>query len=172
METDKKNQYKAISAIHPFDILEDEIAARGLTKKKFAESIGMKSSNFCRMIKTKGALTPEMALRLEGALGIPYNHWMKFQEGYVKDCARLNITSSEQSVSQESSQSVKIYSYDDLFQKVSAAIRPIRERIDKINAIISSKDFDNHGNVSKEQILTIENDIHLLGKALSELRLS
>ena len=89
METTKNSSYVPSSPVHPFDIVEDEIAARGLTKKEFAESIGMKPSNFSRMIKKKGELTSEMALKFEAALYIPYRHWMGYQEQYLKDCARL-----------------------------------------------------------------------------------
>lgn len=84
---------KSFSPVHPFDIVVDEIEARGLTKKEFAESIGMKPSNLSRMINKRGALTSEMALKLEDALGIPFSHWMKFQEEYLKDCARLRKAS-------------------------------------------------------------------------------
>lgn len=172
METNRTNKYQSFSPVHPFEIVEDEIDARGLTKKEFAESIGMKPSNFSRMIRNKGALTSDMALKLECALGIPFSHWMKYQEEYLKDCTRLNVTLKDAPHCNESSQNVKVTGYEDLYTKVAVAIRPIRERLEKINALILSRDSGNQEYISKDQIESIENDIHSLGKSLCELRLS
>lgn len=172
METNKINEYHSFYPIHPFEIVKDEIEARGLTKKEFAESIGMKPSNFSRMIKKKGTLTSEMALKLESVLGIPFSHWMRYQEEYMKDCVRLNNSKSGSYPTEESSQSPKATAYEDFYAKITIAMRPIKDRMDRINSMILSQNADSPENLSKEQIVSIENDIHMLGKALCELRLS
>ena len=172
METNKTISYIPSAPVHPFDIVEDEIAARGLTKKEFAESIGMKPSNFSRMMKTKGELTSEMALKLEAALDIPYRHWMRYQEQYLKDCARHNSSSLNETTDSKSLKPEEGTAYEDIYQKIYLAIRPVRERMESINALLSSRDSNASGNISNEQISSIENDIHRLGRALSELRLS
>lgn len=172
METNKTTSYIPSAPVHPFDIVEDEIAARGLTKKEFAESIGMKPSNFSRMLKKKGELTSEMAMKLEAALDIPYRHWMRFQEQYLKDCARLNLSSLNKTTDSKSSHDEEGTAYEDIYQKIYSAIRPVRERMESINALLSSRDSNASDNISKEQISSIENDIHRLGRALCELRLS
>lgn len=172
METNKTISYIPSAPVHPFDIVEDEIAARGLTKKEFAESIGMKPSNFSRMMKKKGELTSDMALKLEAALDIPYRHWMMYQEQYIKDCSRLNLSSLNENTEKDSLGPDKGTAYEDIYQRISLAIRPVKERMESINALISNKDCNASGNISKEQIDSIENDIHRLGRALCELRLS
>lgn len=172
METNKTSDYRPFSPIHPFEIVEDEIEARGMTKKEFAESIGMKPSNFCRMIKKKGTLTSEMALKLESTLGIPFSHWMKYQEKYLKDCTLLTTSLKDDTNVNISSETIKSTAYEDLCIKIATAIRPVRERMERINTIISNKNIEKSELLSMEQITTIENDIHMLGKALCELRLS
>lgn len=172
METNKITSYSPSAPIHPFDIVEDEIEARGLTKKEFAESIGMKPSNFSRMIKKKGELTSEMALKLEAALDIPYRHWMRYQEQYIKDCAQHNLSALNKNKIKESSRHDIGADHEDIYLRISLAIRPIKERMERINALISNKEMNATDNISKEQISSIENDIHMLGRALCELRLS
>ncbi len=88
METNNINEYVPFSPVHPFEILEEELSARGITKKDFALQIGMKPSNLSRMLSNKGELSSEMALKLEIALGIPYLEWMRLQEAYIKDKMR------------------------------------------------------------------------------------
>ncbi|MDE6444364.1 MAG: hypothetical protein K2K64_08110 [Muribaculaceae bacterium] len=86
METNEiKDYYRPQEPVHPFDILEDELEAREISKKDFAIRIGMQPSNFSRMLKNRGDLSSELALKLEMQLGIPYLHWMKFQEDYLRD---------------------------------------------------------------------------------------
>lgn len=85
METNEVNAYVPFHPVHPFEILKEELDARGISQKEFAESIGMKASNFSRMLKAKGELSSEMAFKLEDSLGIPYSHWMGFQEKYLRD---------------------------------------------------------------------------------------
>lgn len=172
METNKTTSYIPSAPVHPFDIVEDEIAARGLTKKEFAECIGMKPSNFSLMLKKKGELTSEMALKLEAALDIPYRHWMRYQEQYLKDCCRLNLSSLNEIMDSKSSNHEEGTAYEDIYQKIYSAIRPVRERMESINVLLSSRDSNASDNISKEQLNSIENDIHRLGRVLCELRLS
>lgn len=167
METNKSNEYIPSAPVHPFDIVEDEIAARGLTKKEFSASIGMKPSNFSRMMKTKGEMTSEMALKLEAALDIPYSHWMRYYEAYLKDCVRLNVSPIGDTRS-----SHKENRHEDLYNKLFSTLLPIRERIESINVMLSTHRMDSSDNLTMEQITSIENDIHRLGRELCKLRLT
>lgn len=87
METNKNYEYTPSHPVHPFEILEEELTARGISKKDFALQLGMHPSNFSRLLRSKCDLTVSIALRLEKTLGIPFAHWMKFQEAYSKDLA-------------------------------------------------------------------------------------
>lgn len=172
METNNTYAYQPSVPVHPFDILEDEIEARGLSKKEFAEIIGMKPSNFSRMIKKKGELTSEMALKLEAALDIPYRHWMRYQEQYLKDCSLLRLSSLSGNTDNDLSFRDKDVAYEDIYLKISSAIRPVRERLESINALLSTRDSNTSDKILKEQISSIENDFHRLGRELCKLRLS
>ncbi len=88
METSSINTYYPFAPVHPYDILEAELEARGISKKAFAQQIGMKPSNFSRMLSLRGELSSEMALKFEEVLDIPYLDWMRYQEAYLKDKRR------------------------------------------------------------------------------------
>lgn len=161
METNNQNQYMAFSPVHPYDILEDELKARGISKKNFATLIGMKPSNLSRMLKTRGELSSETALKLEEVLGIPYSMWMKLQEMYIKDCARLKVSVN---VGSE-----KDKHYEDIYEKLNSILKPILERTERINSFILS--HQSNSVLSIEDVNSIEDDIHQLGKTLCKVKL-
>lgn len=84
METTKKN-FLPLEAIHPSELIKDEIKARGMQKKELAERLGIKASNFSRLLSGKGSITSSIALRLEQALDIPAEYWMGLQLSYERD---------------------------------------------------------------------------------------
>lgn len=90
----------------------------------------------------------------------------------MKDLARLNVPVNAESSNKDYSHNSKANTYDEMYVKVIAALRPLRERMENINNLITSRDFQASGNISKDEIISIENDIHMLGKALCELRIS
>ena len=59
-----------IEAVHPTELIIDEIKERGISRKDMAIRLGMQPSNFSRMLKQKETITPQMANKLEEALGI------------------------------------------------------------------------------------------------------
>lgn len=83
METSKR--VIPFMAVPPIGIVKDEIDARGISQKEFAERLGMKASNLCRMFKTGAAITVSFARKLESALGIPADSWLRLQAMYEED---------------------------------------------------------------------------------------
>lgn len=83
METSKR--IIPFIAVPPIGIVKDEIEARGISQKEFAERLGMKASNMCRMFKTGAAITVPFARKLEAALGIPADSWLRLQAMYEED---------------------------------------------------------------------------------------
>lgn len=55
----------------PGQLLEEELAARGMTQKDLAEKMGRPPQAINEIIRSKKALTAVTALQLEQALGIP-----------------------------------------------------------------------------------------------------
>ena len=71
-------------AVHPTEIIKDEIKARSMTQKEFAERMGMLAPNVTRLLKGEN-ITLSIATRLDSALGIPADFWMRLQTQYDKD---------------------------------------------------------------------------------------
>ncbi len=162
METNNQNQFFPSSPIHPYDILQDELKARGISKKEFAAQIGMKPSNFSRMLKAKGNLSSETALKLEEVLGITYSLWMKLQEEYIKDCIRLKVPQSCE---------MKDKSIEDIYEKLNSILKPIIERADGIKEFIHRHNSQSQAEVPVEELHSIEADLHQLGKTLCKVKL-
>ncbi len=68
--------------LHPGEVLEMEILARGLTKSKFAMEIKMYPSHMSDILKGKRNITEKIALKIENILGISAEFWMRLQVEY------------------------------------------------------------------------------------------
>ena len=77
-------------AVHPAEIIKDEIKARSMTQKELAERMGMKQSNLSRLLKGEN-ITASVAQRLEQALEIPAELWMRLQTNYDKDVKAIAL---------------------------------------------------------------------------------
>lgn len=69
-------------ATHPGSVLGCELEERGIKQKDFAQLIGIHASNLNEIIKGKRHITPAIAIKLEDALGVPYQLWMELQSRY------------------------------------------------------------------------------------------
>lgn len=67
---------------HPGELLGDELEARGLTQRKFAETIGISCSVLNEVIKGKRPVTPELAFKIEAATGTKAYIWVELQTQY------------------------------------------------------------------------------------------
>lgn len=76
-------------AIHPGEILGEELRERGIRQKDFAKTIGVQPSHLNDFIKGRRNLTAELAMKLENALGIPYGTWMKLHDSYIYELKAL-----------------------------------------------------------------------------------
>lgn len=83
--TKRLDNITPLSATHPMDVVKDELAARGISKKEFAERLGIKPSNLSRMFRNKQEVTVSFAEKLEEVLGIDASFWLKLQSSYIKD---------------------------------------------------------------------------------------
>lgn len=85
-----------IEAVHPTELIKDELKARGMQRKELADRIGMKASNLSRFFSAKESITPSMALKLEDALGIPADYWMGLQLSYERDIEAIHLRDDEE----------------------------------------------------------------------------
>ena len=75
-------------AIHPGEMLKDELQARGLSQRKFAGIIGMPYTAFNEIISGKRSITTDTALKIEAATGIAADLWLGLQADYNMQTAR------------------------------------------------------------------------------------
>jgi addiction module HigA family antidote len=68
---------------HPGDVLKDGVLeGSDLTVTEFASRIGMSRVALSRVLNGAAAISPDMALRLEGALGTSAEMWLGMQADY------------------------------------------------------------------------------------------
>lgn len=88
MET-RNNRLVPVRAIHPGEILREELQERGIKQKTFAQVIDEQSSRLNKFIKGKCNLDNDLVMKLEKHLGIPFKTWKNLQNGYVYDSKAL-----------------------------------------------------------------------------------
>lgn len=74
---------------HPGLLLRDDIEELGLTVAEAARGLGITRQQLYNVISGKSAISPEMALRLEMAIGGNADHWLRMQAAY--DLAQLRM---------------------------------------------------------------------------------
>ena len=83
------NELRPYVPTHPGNVLKDELQARGISQKRFAEIISV-SYTMLNEINCKRPVSAEMALILEAALGINASLWNNMQSQYNLEMARRN----------------------------------------------------------------------------------
>jgi addiction module HigA family antidote len=79
-------------ATHPGEILKDELDARGISQRKFAEGIGMSYSVLNEILNGRRTLSTSSALMFEAALGVYAESLMNLQMKYSMQMAREDKT--------------------------------------------------------------------------------
>ena len=77
---------------HPGRGLKDDIEALGLTVAEAAKGLGVTRQQLYRIINGGCAITPEMAVRLEKAIGSTADAWLRMQMNY--DLAQIRLRAS------------------------------------------------------------------------------
>ncbi len=77
------------SAIHPGQLLKDELDARNMKQIDLAKELGIAKNVMSEIINGKRNLSPELAVRLEDILEIKAEFWMKYQMAYEIDKIRI-----------------------------------------------------------------------------------
>lgn len=83
------NRLTSNRAIHPGEILREELKERGIKQKDFAQAIGWQATHLNEFIKGKRNLNEDLAMRFESQLGIPFKTWMSLHSGYIYECKVL-----------------------------------------------------------------------------------
>lgn len=83
-----KNQFNPDYAIHPGEILEETLQARGIKKVDLAKRIGLSEKTINQIIHEKAPVTPETAIQLERVLGVSAAIWNNLEAFYRLHIAR------------------------------------------------------------------------------------
>ena len=85
-------------AIHPGEMILDEIRANGMIQSTFAKQIGMERSQLNEIIKGKRDVNAELATLLEASLDLPAQYWMNLQSQYNLDKVMVEEVTKERVV--------------------------------------------------------------------------
>lgn len=74
--------------IPPGEVLAEELAARGMTRKELAAQLGRPAQAVDEIIRAEKAITPDTARGLEKVLGIAADFWLNLESTYRLTLAR------------------------------------------------------------------------------------
>lgn len=88
-----KNGKELVSDVllHPGSVLGDELAARAIPQKEFADLLEMRASHLNELIKGKRHISALLALKLEQQLKISAGFWMRLQVEYDLKMAKKQL---------------------------------------------------------------------------------
>ena len=69
-------------AVHPGMMIKPELDERGISQKEFAKMIGTQPSHLSEVLNGKRALTTELAVKIENAIGLPAKILLSAQTQY------------------------------------------------------------------------------------------
>jgi addiction module HigA family antidote len=78
-------------AIHPGEILRDELAELRLSANAFAKALGVPTNRITGMLNAQRAITADTALRLARFFGTTPEFWMSLQASYDVKKARQAV---------------------------------------------------------------------------------
>lgn len=87
----KGNLLKAEILLHPGEVLGEELEARSISQKDFADKLGLRPSHLNELIKGKRHVSAIIALKLEKHLRIDAGFWMRLQMDYDLKMARKRL---------------------------------------------------------------------------------
>lgn len=67
---------------HPGELVKEGLEELGLSVAQAAEGLGVTRQQLYRVIRGTSAISPEMALRLEKALGSTADTWLRMQSAF------------------------------------------------------------------------------------------
>lgn len=129
----RNNKLVPARAIHPGEILREELQERGIKQKDFAQVIGVQSTHLNEFIKGKRNLNEDLAMKLEKHLGIPFKTWMNLHNGYVYDCKVLEERKEgEQQAFAFEKACSEIFNLNLLYKRLGLSILPCLERVTRV----------------------------------------
>lgn len=92
-----KNENPApFMAVHPGMMIKPELEERGISQKQFANMLDVQASHLSEVLNGKRALTTELAVKIEKAIGLPAQMLLSAQTQYDLESTDAQKDSSEQ----------------------------------------------------------------------------
>lgn len=82
------NAYKPDYVVSPGEVLEFELDMRGMKQQELAKRTGLTPKHIGALVNSKSSITPETAIKLERAIGMPAQYWMNLETQYQEVLAR------------------------------------------------------------------------------------
>lgn len=134
----KSNRLVPARAIHPGEVLGEELRERGIKQKDFARLIGVQPTHLNEFIKGKRNLNDDLAIKLESILGIPYKTWMELHNGYLYDLKAVGKRKEEERQAIEYEQScADIINLKCLYKRLDMNDMTCLERVRKLKELFS-----------------------------------
>ena len=83
-------------AVHPGMMIKPELEERGISQKDFAKMLGVQASHLSEVLNGKRALTKDLAVKIEGAIGLPAKMLLSAQTQYDLESVSTVLDDKEQ----------------------------------------------------------------------------
>ena len=83
-------------AVHPGMMIKPELEERGISQKDFAKMLGVQASHLSEVLNGKRALTKDLAVKIEGAIGLPAKMLLSAQTEYDLESVSAPLDDKEQ----------------------------------------------------------------------------
>ena len=78
-------------AVHPGMMIKPELEERGISQKAFAQMLGTQPSHLSEVLNGKRALTTDLAVKIESAIGLPAKILLSAQAHYELEAAGAEV---------------------------------------------------------------------------------
>jgi HTH-type transcriptional regulator/antitoxin HigA len=95
-------------AMHPGEELLDELKARSISQKDFAELSSIHPSQLNEIIKGKRGINADIALQIGTALNIPAEFWLRSQMFYELTLAKIRAKEAQEALKKSSKKLAKV----------------------------------------------------------------
>ena len=83
-------------AVHPGMMIKPELEERGISQKDFAKMLGVQPSHLSEVLNGKRALTKDLAIKIECAIGLPAKILLSAQAQYDLESTDVSLDDQEQ----------------------------------------------------------------------------
>lgn len=134
----RSNRLVPARAIHPGEILREELQERGIKQKEFAQAIGVQATHLNEFIKGKRNLNEDLAMKLESQLGIPFKTWMSLHTGYMYECKVLDEKRKEEEHAlQYEDACANLFNIHALYKRMKLSMASCAERVKALREAFS-----------------------------------